>query len=48
MNLYLTSFPQAELRLASRLLEHPGLGDSKNAVKAYCLDVPRFEESLNK
>ena len=23
------------------------LGDSKNTVRGYCLDVPRFEESLN-
>ena len=23
-----------------------GLGDSKNTVRWYCLDIPRFEESL--
>ena len=23
------------------------LGDSKNTVGGYCLDIPRFEESLN-
>ena len=23
------------------------LGDSKNDVRGYCLDIPRFEESLN-
>ena len=23
------------------------VGDSKNAVRGYCLDIPRFEESLN-
>ena len=25
----------------------PNLGDSKNTVGGYCLDIPRFEESLN-
>ena len=25
----------------------PQLGDSKNNVRGYCLDIPRFEESLN-
>ena len=25
----------------------PGLGDSKNTVRGYCLDIPRSEESLN-
>ena len=24
----------------------PYLGDSKNTVRGYCLDIPRFEESL--
>ena len=23
------------------------LGDSNNTVRGYCLDIPRFEESLN-
>ena len=23
------------------------LGDSKNTVRGHCLDIPRFEESLN-
>ena len=23
------------------------LGDSKNTARGYCLDIPRFEESLN-
>ena len=23
------------------------VGDSKNSVRGYCLDIPRFEESLN-
>ena len=25
----------------------PDSGDSKNTVRGYCLDIPRFEESLN-
>ena len=29
------------MRMAGRL------GDSKNTVRGYCLDIPRFEESLN-
>ena len=23
------------------------IGDPKNTVRGYCLDIPRFEESLN-
>ena len=23
------------------------IGDSRNTVRGYCLDIPRFEESLN-
>ena len=25
----------------------PSIGDSKNTVRGFCLDIPRFEESLN-
>ena len=32
------------LSKATRLIY---LGDSKNTVRGYCLDIPRLEESLN-
>ena len=39
-------------RLAASQTETEGpsvtIGDSKSTVRRYCLDIPRFEESLNK
>ena len=44
--------PSAERRLATMAGGRPddhrlSLGESKNTVRGYCLDIPRFEESLN-
>ena len=36
-----------DVLLAERAGEIGDLGDSKNAVRGHCLDIPRFDESLN-
>ena len=34
-------------REPERIAGLPHLGDSKNALRCYCLDIPRFQDSLN-
>ena len=48
--IYIDNYHRANMMTwkSMRWITQLHLGDSKNTVRGYCLDIPRFEESLNK